>query len=495
MKKRYYKQSIFIIVCVILMTSVFVEKTSGSVQLTDIKPSDWFYEDVINLVNKGVINGYNDNTFKPSGHITVAAFLKMALIESNQTILVPEQDIAWYSPYIETALRNDFIDQGYFTDYLRPITRGEMGNIIDRILKLRYNNSYEYIPMILDYDLIPEAQKASTVNVYIAGIITGYSNNTIGTQLNATRAEAATVIRRITTVSRRKPPELGVVSSGSDSDTSTSPSVTMAVTKSFSMDGIQTGMPKSYVLSHLGEPTEILASASGFDWYVYATDYTRFKLVGISNNKVVALYSDKSFESNYGIAIGTTDSKATKAMDLIEYGNYYYADVDQMHIQLFSEKGVADGVEAILITDAKYVQPKATSVQEQLEMEKQLFYLTNATRTSYNVPLLKWSTQARLASYKHSKDMALNGFFNHTNLQGVTFKTRMTNEGISASLFAENIGAGLQNAFDMHFALLHSDAHKINIINPDYDYAGMGIYYTDKSKYGYYVTQDFFKIR
>lgn len=489
-----YKWAIIFMVCIFMLPIVTTENIQGINPLSDIKSTDWFYDDVLNLVNSGVINGYANNTFVPDGNVNVAEFIKMALIAAHETVVIPQNEDVWYRPYVNKAIDNDIIDGDYYSNYLRPITRGEMGNIIDRILKLRYNNAYEYIPQIVDYSYIMDSQKSSTLNVFVAGIITGYNDGTIKANANASRAEAATVIVRMTTDSRRKVPELGVVSGQSDSDNSTTTGI-VPVTKAFSVAGIQIGMTKEYMISRLSQPTEILRSTYGFDWYVYASDYSQFKLIGIASNKVVAFYSDKQFDSKYAIQIGTTDTTAVKALTLTEYSNYYYANVDKMSIKFFSEKGVSDGIEGIFVMDDVFVQKKTTLIQDQLDMEKTLLYLTNSTRQTYKSSPLKWSVQAKNAAYKHSKDMALKAYFDHTSIGGVTFKTRMQNEGISASLFAENIGAGLQNAFEMHYALLHSDAHKVNIINPDYDYVGMGIYYEASSKYGYYVTQDYFKLR
>lgn len=493
MKRKDYKSKLIIFILLIAVNFFNIADVKADVQLTDVHSYNWFYEDVNSLVTSGIINGYEDQTFRPNANISVAEFIKMALVASGTELAVAPEE-PWYQKYVDTALVHDFIDAGYFTDYLRPITRGEMGNLIDRILALRFNNSYEYIPLISDYTSISENQKASTLNVFIAGIITGYADRTIRTSNYATRAEAATVIVRMLNESRRIPPDLGIVSGGTDSDTDTS-SGTNVVTKAFSIDGIQIGSSLGYVIDRFGQPNEILGSSFGYNWYVFAKDYTTFKMVGIAENKVVALYSDHDFDSTYAIGIKTSDTLAKKALTLTEFNNYYFVNLQHMNIQLYSKKGVEDGIEGILITDDTYSGAKITSAQEQKDMEKILFYLVNSARKSYGAQLLVLSDQASLSAYKHSKDMAVNEYFSHITPSGVTFKTRMQNEGISATLFGENIAAGYKTAFDIHYAFMHSDSHKENILNSEYDHVGMGIYYLSSSTYGYYVTQNFFKIR
>jgi hypothetical protein len=492
MKRTYYKQAILYILLVSMFSSLSEDTLYGINLLKDVNATDWFYEDVTNLLNTGVINGYPDNTFKPNESINVAEYIKMILMVSDYPLVTPINDDIWYRKYVDTALANNLIAEGDYADYLRPITRGEMGKIIHQILKLQYANAQEYIPQVLDYASIKETQKTSMLNVFIAGIMTGYKDGTIRADANASRAEAATVIVRLKTESRRKPPELGVVSSQVESETSASP---VPVTKAFSLSGIQIGSAKEEVTRRFGQPTEILGSSYGFDWYVYANDYANFKLIGIHVNRVVAFYSNTYFDSIYPIKIGTVDSTVSKVLSVTEFNHYYFASIDKMTIKLFSKKGLSDGVEGIIVMDELFVQSKTYRAQDQLDMEKVLFYLTNASRHSYGVPILSWSSQAKNSAYKHSKDMALNAYFSHTSINGDTFKTRMLDEGISASSFAENIGAGYKDAFEMHYALLHSDTHKTNTINPGYDHVGIGIYYSASSKYGYYVTQNYFKLR
>jgi hypothetical protein len=349
--KRAQYIGLLMVICTVLYLLSY--QTTFSVEsFSDVKTTDWFYQDMMDLVSRGVIDGYSDNTFKASNRVTVAEFIKMVLTVSNQTILIPEKDVSWYSRYVHTAMLNDYIDKNYYLNYERPITRSEMGNIIDRILKLRYNNAHEYIPQIFDYATIQEAHKISSLNVYIAGIITGYSDRTIRPDANATRAEAATVIARLSKESRRKPPELGVVSGENEGENSDS---ILPVTKAFSLSGLQIGFTKEYLLQRLGTPTEILKSSYGYDWYVYASDYTTFRLFGIHNNKIVALYSDKQFTSTKGVTIGTSDDLAKKSMFLTEYDSYYYVEMEGMQIKLFSEKNVNDGIEGILVVDSLFV--------------------------------------------------------------------------------------------------------------------------------------------
>lgn len=59
----------------------YVEKAE-SISFTDVKPEDWYYDDLLIAVKAGYISGFNDGTFKPDEYITreqVCKILSMVL--------------------------------------------------------------------------------------------------------------------------------------------------------------------------------------------------------------------------------------------------------------------------------------------------------------------------------------------------------------------------------------------------------------------------------
>lgn len=451
-----------------LMTVAY---SASGISFYDVKTSDWFYEDLTLLVDKGVINGYTNGGFKPLKSVSVAEFLKMSLVATNQKIAEPVGTV-WYSTYVEAAIERDYIDSNYYTDYERPITRGEMGQIIDRILELNYVETTKYINKIKDYDLIASFNKESSADVYIAGIITGYADGTIRTNDLADRAEAATVIVRMIDVSRRIIP----------------------IVKTLSVDGIEIGMTKDYVLSHIGQADEILANQYGYSWYVYAGDYNRFKLIGIKDDIVVSFFSNIRLDSTVGISIGMAEATLKKVLTVSEYSDYYSGTYDNLAIKFYSEKGVDDGIEGVLVKDSNLIEAMNPTDEATRNMGKVVFHLTNGARVRNGLLPLIWSIQARDSSYKHSKDMATNDYFAHSSLSGDNVVDRMKAEAISGSYYAENIAAGQYNPFEMHYALMHSKGHRDNILTERIDHFGVGIYYSKSSRYNYYFTENFFEI-
>ncbi|MEU3906730.1 CAP domain-containing protein [Streptomyces goshikiensis] len=93
---------------------------------------------------------------------------------------------------------------------------------------------------------------------------------------------------------------------------------------------------------------------------------------------------------------------------------------------------------------------------------------------------------ATLAS-AFSKDMAVRGFFDHTDPDGNTPWARAENAGIGG-LGGENIARGQGDAEAVMKAWMNSPGHKANILNCEFRTLGVGAYFADG---GPWWTQDF----
>ena len=113
------------IVLVLLLTSSLAyavddDQTQDEkvISFSDVKEGDWYYDAVMTMAERGVINGYGDNTFRPMQPVLREEFAKMMVLALNLEIKqVPSSfiDVAdgyWASPWIETA-------RTYLTGYLR----------------------------------------------------------------------------------------------------------------------------------------------------------------------------------------------------------------------------------------------------------------------------------------------------------------------------------------------------------------------------------------
>lgn len=198
-----------------LLNPVMVHATSG-LQFTDVKESDWFYKDVMELTKRGLISGYPDKTFKPNAQIHVDEFTKI-LISSVDANIEPSKGGYWANNYIEKAKELSIVQNGEFQNYTRYITRGEMARMITRAgtrdkeqgISLDIPENYkEYSSLITDYLTLNSESQDVALKVFTSGIISGFPDGSFGFNKNATRAEASAIMMRFLDKDRRKIPEL-----------------------------------------------------------------------------------------------------------------------------------------------------------------------------------------------------------------------------------------------------------------------------------------------
>lgn len=91
----------------------------------------------------------------------------------------------------------------------------------------------------------------------------------------------------------------------------------------------------------------------------------------------------------------------------------------------------------------------------------------------------------------HSTDMALNGYFSHTGLDGSQPWDRMTAVGYQWLAAGENIAAGQRTPREVVGAWLDSPGHCSNIMSGEFTEIGVGYAYAASSTYTHYWTQNF----
>lgn len=126
-------------------TASDVETPSGNTsKINDLKATDWFYNDVTFLLGKGVINGFTDNTFRPSEQVKVDAFIKMIVVALGYKL--QNGSPYWAQTYIDKAIDLGVMRSDDFDSYTRPITRGEMAKIAANIINaLEDPQPYQYM--------------------------------------------------------------------------------------------------------------------------------------------------------------------------------------------------------------------------------------------------------------------------------------------------------------------------------------------------------------
>ena len=171
---------------------------------TDIDEVEWAFDAILELSKKGIVNGYNDKTFRPSNPITRAEFTKLVvetLFKDKEFDFadnfkdVPQNE--WYAKYINIAYNLGVVsgdDRGYFNPDA-TITRQDMAVIICNAgeqLGL-FERPTAYKPFS-DDNLIADYAKYPVYTLKDEGIIRGVGESLFAPGENADRAAAAQII-------------------------------------------------------------------------------------------------------------------------------------------------------------------------------------------------------------------------------------------------------------------------------------------------------------
>ena len=188
---------------------------------TDHSPTHWAYSTVMDMVDKGLFNGTTApvngvGTFSPEKPMTRGEFLAVVCrMYYPDEIYTPSPDVPWWDPYFTVAVKHDLIDyQRQFVELDESISRGEAVMIITRLmtavgtpLKERCTGTLPGGEEIITFDnttpLNPKMEDSFRYCVG-EGIIQGVdSSNNLDAMGTLTRAQAATILARITDESKR----------------------------------------------------------------------------------------------------------------------------------------------------------------------------------------------------------------------------------------------------------------------------------------------------
>ncbi|SDM35063.1 S-layer homology domain-containing protein [Psychrobacillus sp. OK028] len=173
---------------------------------TDVPTSHVNYKAITNLVERGVINGFSDGTFKPTKQVTraeFAAFVARALNLPTATSKfkdVPKS--AELYDGVSKAYKAGTI-KGFSDGTFKPnvaVNRQEMAVMIDRAMQLKGSYTKTKTLDFSDTSKVGAYAKTSVQRMYYYNVMTAYSGkNFAGTNIG-TRAETAKVIYNMLTV-------------------------------------------------------------------------------------------------------------------------------------------------------------------------------------------------------------------------------------------------------------------------------------------------------
>lgn len=139
----------------------------------DISTEDWFAPYICVAEEKGIIDGYPDNTFQPANDILVVEAAKIIVNGFEHEV---GSDDVWYKPYVEDLEGFSALPTS-FSGFEHKVTRGEMAEMIYRLLDDvtdKSSSSYDSLAGVVVEEVafdtfvdMFECEKVKTVNFVV----------------------------------------------------------------------------------------------------------------------------------------------------------------------------------------------------------------------------------------------------------------------------------------------------------------------------------------
>ena len=194
-----------------LLGSMAVPAMALSVdKLTDVKKTDWFYPYVQYVTEKEYMVGVSDDLFAPTMEMSRAMFVTIlyrldGAVSTSENAFTDVPDNTWYTQAVNWAAENKIVS-GIGNNKFAPedpITREQMCVIMTNFLAYRAEKDEKTFrttveeKTFLDADSISAFAKEAVKQCQMWGLISGNEKGYFNPLDHSTRAEVATVIRRL----------------------------------------------------------------------------------------------------------------------------------------------------------------------------------------------------------------------------------------------------------------------------------------------------------
>jgi DNA-entry nuclease len=337
-KRKSLLLSLLLVAALVLgMTGNTFAATSSTFK--DLKSSHWAYKAVTEMSKAGIVKGYADGEFKPSGVVTYGEFIKMAVVQYSGTDIGNASTGHWASSYYNEAIKQKLFTKAEIAEgsLSKPIPRKDMAiivasmlgteNLTDSELKVAYSNLKDVSAQ--------DSYGEDVAKAYGFGIITGYSDGSFKPTGTLTRAESATVVYRLIEEDARVIPDL------------TKAATRETTTTSFSLSNIPaySGTPYAVVNSNVPYFTESDYTTTSYE------SYSELDSLGRCGVCIAAVGKDlMPTEERGSIGMVKPTGWHTVKYDTVD-GKYLYNRCHLIGFQLTGE----DANEKNLITGTRYM--------------------------------------------------------------------------------------------------------------------------------------------
>lgn len=197
--KRMVSAALSLAVCLALATPVLAASA-----FSDVPESHWAAAEIREAVADGIVNGYEDGTFRPANSVTYAhfaAFLTRAFY--SDSLREADRYEAWYAPYFEILsgyglTSGTRLASGFWNNLAdSSIDRYDMAQMMYNIIKPGVSGTPEEVQGIGDWNAIPSGYQDAVAVCYALGLLNGQSDGTFGGGNYMNRAQACVVIERM----------------------------------------------------------------------------------------------------------------------------------------------------------------------------------------------------------------------------------------------------------------------------------------------------------
>jgi len=194
---------ILLITALLWTTSMSNLAFGANPNFTDTK-GHWAESNINQLVTKGYLNGYGDNTFRPDKPMTRAEFIKVlsACLQLNpidtQTSVFKDTAQHWALAQINETVKQGILVPSEYPTGLEPngyIKRSEAAAMMARALSKQTTTA---VHTFADQTTVNKSMYRDFIQVaYAEQLMSGYSDNTFKPFGNLTRAEVCTIMVKL----------------------------------------------------------------------------------------------------------------------------------------------------------------------------------------------------------------------------------------------------------------------------------------------------------
>ena len=194
--------SISIIICSSFSAFAYDYRVDYPQRFWDVPKDHWAFNYIAELVNKGVLAGYEDGSFKPDNTVTRAEWAKIMVLAAglpanDNNVYFTDMGNHWANIYVNTA--KDYL-AAYTDGTFKPDQAAVREDVTVSMVKLKgydvSNVDYAYLSQFTDVNSISNSLKAYVAVAVEKDLISGFDDGTFRGQNTLTRAEAATLLWR-----------------------------------------------------------------------------------------------------------------------------------------------------------------------------------------------------------------------------------------------------------------------------------------------------------